>query len=301
MSKIAKFEQALQQAKSVKELFAVPDVKERFIKNFEAVTGRKDGENRLEQEKFAYLEILNDKPELRGAPMFSHFAALVKAGTTGLSFRDNKLYVQGIKKDNVVVALKVTSSPAGKREQIEMMKTVKNCPEPVLVMKGDVFIVDKRNHVVREHYSTDKSADKVTLDNIVAAYQTINYKDGTSVDVVIAHDELMKARSKSKTKEGGPWIDWPGEMAKKVATNRAYRLYHKYPDNVVIYDNDNESLAAEDSDYEVQPTDTIQEDERPANVDEDGVVTPTENATKRNEPAKEDKKKSNKDEEDFLV
>jgi hypothetical protein len=123
-----------------------------------------------------------------------------------------------------------------------MMEEIKRVPEPVLVMQGDKFIHDKLNGVIREHSTTDKSATKITLDNIFASYQRIMYKDGSIIDVVVYHDDLVKAKDKSKMKsDQGLWQTWPGEASKKTATNRAFRLYHKYPDNVVLYGNDNDS------------------------------------------------------------
>lgn len=241
-NQIAVLDQKIQAASSVKELFAIPDVKERFIKNYEAVTGRKDGENRLEQERFAYLQLLADKPDLQAVDKFYHYAALVYAGTTGLSFRNNKLYVYPQGK-----GLKVQPSPAGKREMLEMMPDVEEAPEAIIVMSGDHFIHDKLNGVVKIHDLTEKSSTKITLDNIFATYQRIYYKSGKIRDVVVYHDDLVKAKDSSKVKsEQGNWGKWPGEMAKKTATNRAFDRYHRFPDNVVLYGPDIEDKQTTD-------------------------------------------------------
>ncbi len=227
-NQVAKLDQQIAEVKSIKDLFSIPDVKQRFIKNFEAVTNRKDGENRLEQERFAYMELLNGKPELKAAPMWSHFSALVKAATTGLSFRDNKLYVQPVKnKDGAIVGLKVDSSPAGKREQFEMMKNIEEVPEAQIVLKGDIFLYDKLNQKIIKHETTDKTVTSITLDNIMYSYQRVIYKDGRIKDVVVPHDDLVQAKKKSKIKsvDAGLWVEFPGEACKKTATNRAFRLY----------------------------------------------------------------------------
>ena len=242
--KVATLDQKLSSAKDVKELFSFPEVRDRFVKNYEATTTKKDGANRFDQERFAYLQLLTDKPELAAVDKFYHYAALIYCGYTGLSFRDNKLYVIPSGK-----GLKVQSSPAGKREMFEMMPIVDEAPEAVLVYTGDHFIHDKKNNVVKEHWSTEKTVEKNTLDNIRAAYQTIKYKDGSQKDVVVYHDDLVKAKSKSKAKaDTSFWNEWPGEACKKVSTNRAYRLYHKYPDNVVVYEDvvDGEDGKTED-------------------------------------------------------
>jgi recombinational DNA repair protein RecT len=252
-NQVATLDQKIAAAKTVNELFQLPDVKQRFIRNYEAVTGKKDGENRLEQERFAYLQLLADKPDLQQVDKFFHFAALVYAGTTGLSFRDGKLYVIPNGK-----GLKVQSSPAGKREMFCMMPDVIEAPEAVLVMTGDHFVHDKKNNIVKEHWTTDKSVEKITLDNIRAAYQSIKYTSGVCKDTVVYHDDLVKAKAASKIKsEQGNWGTWPGEMSKKTATNRAFRLYHRYPDNVVLYGDQEEEVS--DVDHTVIPQSTESE------------------------------------------
>src|SRR5690606_9390852 len=174
-NQLTKFDQALATTRNVKDLFSIPDVKDRYIKNYQAVTGRTDGQNRLEQERFAYLEILNDKPELKGAPMWSHFSAILKSATTGLSFRDGKLYVQPVKnRDGNIVSLKVDPSPAGRREMLEMMSTVVEAPEAQVVYKGDKFVFDKLNQKILEHISSDKQPED-KLENVICAYQRIVY------------------------------------------------------------------------------------------------------------------------------
>lgn len=219
-------------AGNAKAVFELKEVEDRFIKNYEAVTGRKDGSNRLEQEKFAYLQRVADSADLRAVDPFYHYSALIYAATTGLSFRDNQLYL--IPNGKI---LKIQSSPAGKRFQMELMPNVESAPEAVLVMKGDHFVHDKMNNLVKEHYTTKDTIESIKLENIRAVYQRINYK-GKTVDVVIYHDDLVKAKGKSRMKsDQGLWEQWPGEACKKTATNRAHRLYHKYPDNVVVFGN----------------------------------------------------------------
>lgn len=269
-NQVAKLDAKLAQAKNVQELFSLPDVKERFIKNYKAVTGRDDGENRLEQERFAYMQIVADKPELKDINNFYHFAALVYAGTTGLSFRDNKLYVY----PNGKGGLKVQTSPAGKREMFKMMPEIKDAPEAIIVRVGDHFIHDQANEIVKEHWNTEKTKEEIKLENIRAVYQRLKYKDGRIVDTVVYKDDILKAKTKTKTKSDiAPWNDWPFEMAKKVATNRAFRLHHRYPDNVVLYGNFDQEEAIETSHEELsEPAQTAQAE----HVDEDtGEVTDT--------------------------
>lgn len=255
MSNLKKIEEQLQSAPNVRAMLQLDIVQKRFIANYQATTRKTDGEARFQNETFALMEIINENPALQQADRFSIFAAIIKAGTTGLSFRDNKLYVMpGNNK-----TIKVQSSPAGKREMMENMENVKSFPEAQVVVKGDIFIVDKLNGVVVQHSSTDKSVEPTSLDNIVASYQRIKWTDGTINDVVVTHGELLKAKSKSKIKgELGVWGEWPGEAAKKTATNRAYNRYHKYPDGIITFgkdsDKEDEDNTADVSHQEVAAT-----------------------------------------------
>jgi hypothetical protein len=296
---LTRFDKSLAEAKNVKDLFGIPDVRERYIKNFEAVTRRKDGANRMEQERFAYMELLNEKPDLKLAPNWAHFSALLKSATTGLSFRDGKLYVQPRKdREGNIIGLKVDPSPAGRREMMEMMPTVKKVPQAQVVMKGDIFVYDKLNEKILEHKSTEKTAVEDKLDNIVAAYQRIIWQDGTVSDVVVYHHDLVRAKAKSKVKnpdQDGVW-QWNSEACKKVSTNRAFRLYHKYPDGVVLFDRDEE--VTEDVEYEVQNVEVASEPEFNPSVNEETGEEYSQ--PEKPETTKKKKTKPKEEEEPFI-
>lgn len=303
-NQIAKFDQQLSMAKSVKDLFEITDVKQRAIKGYEATTGRKDGENRFQQERFAYLEIINQKPELKGAPMWTHFKVINKVMHSGLSLRDNKLYLQSISKDNKIVDIKVDPSPAGRREMMELMPNVKKAPEAQVVMEGDEFVYDKLNQKIIKHISTEKSKKDLKLENIVFSYQRIVWSDGSITDVVVPHDDLVSAKKKSKIKsvDAGLWVEFPGEACKKTATNRAFRLYHKYPDNAVMLDSADDETQTSIDTYHEDVTDPagyepeVNSEASAEQVDENtGEVTQAEEATKMNEnkPEKKEKKQYN--------
>lgn len=225
MSNLKKQEQALVQARSVKEALQVGFVRERFIKNYESITGRKDGDNRFQAEVFHYLELIQENEKLKNADRFSHFAAIVKAGTTGLSFgKEGQLYP--ILYGNIV---KVQIGAHGKRELLRRMPNVKHIGEGQVVLKGDEFKHDKANNKILVHVPTDKEVP-LTLDNIRAAYFRIIWTGGDYTDIVVYHDEIMKAKSKSKMQsDQSTWNQWPGQMAVKVAYNRAYKLYYSPP------------------------------------------------------------------------
>jgi recombinational DNA repair protein RecT len=229
MSNLKVMNQQLEKATSIREALSLDFVKERFIKNYEGITGRKDGENRYATEVFHYMALCEEKPDLKKGSKFSHFAAIVKAGTTGLSFsKEGQLYP--ILYGNIV---KIQIGAHGKRELLRRMPNVKMIHEAQLVLKGDEFEHDKLNNKIVKHVSkadTSKNMDKMSLENVYAAYCRIMWVDNTFTDVVMYHEEIVKAKSKSKNKgEASVWETWPGQMARKSTYNRAYTLYYSAP------------------------------------------------------------------------
>lgn len=247
-NQIATFDQKLATAKSIKDLFEIPDVKENAIRGYRATTGRNDGEARFQQERYAYLEHIHQKPELKGAAMWMHFKVISKVMRNGWSLRDNRIYLQVVKKGDDIVDIKVDPSPAVRREMLEAMRTdtrngirgIKEAPEAQVVVKGDIFIEDKLNHKILKHEATEKSLQPDNLDNILYSYQRIIWEDGKITDVVVPHYDLLKAKSKSKIKgDGGVW-EFVAEACKKTATNRAFRLHHKYANSLEVDDKEEE-------------------------------------------------------------
>lgn len=270
MSALAQIENKLNSAPSLKGALLENFVEDRFVANFEAVTGRKDGKTKFQSTFLSYMERIADKPDLMKASRFSHFAAIVKIGRMGLPLE--KLYIIPDGHGGV----KVQSDPAGKRAQLEMMSDIKSVPEPQYVLKGDKLVHDKLNNVIKLHES-DGKLDKFTLDDIVCSYTRVYWTDGRITDVVVYHQDLVKAKNKSTAKSDQSfWNTYPGEAAKKVSINRAHRLYHQYPDNVVSFGDEKE----EDEDKPVEYADVqdefiaTSESEKKETVDEStGEVT----------------------------
>lgn len=261
-NQLATLDAKIANVKDVKEIFTLPEVKDIFKKNYLAATGKPDGDNKFEQERFAYMQLLADKPDLAQVNKFFHFGAIVYAGTTGLTFRDGTLYVY----PNGKGGLKVQPSPAGKRQMMERMETISKMPLAQVVMKGDIFHYDKLNEIILKHETTKDSTLEENIENIVASYQRIKWKDGTVSDIVVWQSELIRAKSKSKVKgDGGVW-EWLFEACKKTATNRAFSRYHKYADNVVLF-NDDRPAEEEDDDDKYREANIMPAATAPENVD----------------------------------
>lgn len=268
MSNLKVMNSELEKAKSVKEALSMGFVQELFIKNYQAITGRQDGKNRLAGEVFHYLDLIQDNAKLKACTKFSHMACLVKAGTTGLSFgKEGQLYV--IPYGDVA---KVQIGAHGKRELLRRMPDIKFVGESQLVLKGDTFKHDKLNNRVIEHITSEK-APAATLENIIASYVRIIFKDNNFIDVVVTHDDLVKAKSKSKQQgDNSVWEQWSGEMCKKVPYNRAYKLYYRQPQTEVT---DIKGFDADDEDDTTDaPHEVVQPQHEVAQIQQEVEATP---------------------------
>lgn len=286
LSAVQMLEQKLRQAPNLKSALQMGFVQNRYAADYQAATGKKDGMARFLGESLAYMGIVTDNPALAEADRWQHFAALIKGAQKGLSFKDGReLYVMPGKNKTI----KVQSSPLGKRKQLESMPTLKKLPEPQLVMVGDKFVHDRKKRLVTTHETTEKSATKITLENIFASYQTIEWADGIIEDVVVYQDDLFKARAKSPAKEAGLWQTLPGEAAKKTSTNRTHRLYYKEPDFEVKLDNDAEEEETQDTTYKETQADFMPEAEVITAENGDKVDTSSGEVVNENEKKEETK------------
>lgn len=80
------------------------------------------------------------------------------------------------------------------------------------------------------------------------AYCVVRLRDNDPhIEIMIA-DEIEKTRSKSKSKDSGPWVDWWDEMAKKTVIHRAAKRVPSTSDIMSVIRNDQSAMMAEDAD-----------------------------------------------------
>lgn len=224
MANLKKMDQALTQAPSIKAAIQLSFVKELVTKNYQSITGRKDGDNYFASQVFELLSIMNEKPELQSCDRFSMMGAMVKTASWGYSFQDG--FVDLMKIGNI---LRASLNYKGHRDQLRQMPNIESVGEGVLVLKGEEFSWDKANNRVVKHIANEEDS-LLNLDNIRYSYVRVTFKDKSFADIVVSNEELRKAKSKSKLKgEGSVWETWCGEMCKKVAVHRAYKTYYRKP------------------------------------------------------------------------
>lgn len=291
MSNLKAINQALEKAKSPKQIFTLEFVQEKAIKNYQAVTGRKDGLNWYESEVLAIMQIFAQKPEYAKCDKMSIWGCLMEAGRKGLSIAEGHVDLVPYNKGQI---LKAEPNYKGMRKQLRDMEDIKFVDEAQVVWKDEVFEHDKINNVVTKHIS-QYPPKEATLANIKAAYVRIDFASGPKYVVMYQH-ELIAARNKSKNKfEDGPWNQFPWEMAKKSVVKRANKAYYnktmaELPDDEFKA---TMNLKAED---EPETVDTTHEEVAPGQV----VVEEVQAEVVEDVPKKETKPKKSTGMADFL-
>lgn len=282
MSNLKDMNTALEKVSTVKDIFTLDFVADRTIKNFQAVSGRKDGSNWYQSEILALMQIFNDKPDYMKLDKMSIWGCLMTAARTGLSIAEGDLDLIPYGK-----ILKADRNYRGMRKQLRNMQSVKFVGEAQIVWKDEEFQHDKLNNKVLKHISGTPPKEP-TLANMQAAYVRLEFNDGKIADVVMYNHELIGAYNKSKMKgQGGPWAEFPWEMAKKTVIRRANKIYYQ-------------PFAKEIPDDQFAKYQVVEDEPVPAKQDEPEEPTPAaepepEQPAPPVQEAKVSKKKSNMD------
>lgn len=219
----------LDSAPNVSNMLQLPEVKKKFINNYLQVTGKKDGQERFNEELGFFLEIIRNNPKIAECDRLSVFLSFVSVSTYGLSFRDDQLYAipywDSVKR---VKVLKCRPGANGKVEMLRRMSSIEFIYEPVVVLKKDTFKYDYIEQKVLEYQPVDRHEFK--YEDIAGAFMRIQFKDGRIIDVYMNKKDLDGSKSMAQADKQGNkkvWDKFPGEMAKKSVKNRAYKVYFR--------------------------------------------------------------------------
>lgn len=113
--------------------------------------------------------------------------------------------------------------------------------EAQAVYKGDVFDCDLGDRAFIRHSRPLESR----LGEIVGAYAIARTVNGGVFREVAAREDLVRIRAVSRTPRSGPYVDWPGEMARKGALRRLWKWLPKTPamERLIEHDNVNYDLG----------------------------------------------------------
>lgn len=293
---LKQFEDQVAVAKGVKDILKIDIVKNRYVANFAAISGRDDGLQVFEQEAFAFIDLVNTKPEIMECDPFSIVAGVIRASTYGLSFSGNDLsvYPRGVKqKDGSFKKVLVVEPQAhGKKRLLPRVAGIKKVDEGVVVYKDDVFAYSPKSKQVTKH-EQKWPVPAASEDTVIAAYCTIHFDDGHTEDVIVNNHRLKAARAASKMNGGGDlWNKYYEEACKKTTYNAAFKVHWKKPDTAVLFkqweapeEQDTQDIPTEEVDPTVISPSVETETFNPAVNEQTGeVYTPTEEATTKKQP-----------------
>jgi recombination protein RecT len=81
---------------------------------------------------------------------------------------------------------------------------------------------------------------------VICAYSFVKLKDGAEDFDVMNLEEVEKVRSRSRSKDEGPWVDWWDEMAKKTVFRRHSKRLPLSPEVRDAIEKDDEPLTEEE-------------------------------------------------------
>lgn len=101
--------------------------------------------------------------------------------------------------------------------------------EPLLaevVCKNDMFKMNM-GRVISHEWSLERERG-----DVIGAYAIAKFKTGGERHEILSRKEIDKARSVSKAKDDGPWVDWFEAMSKKTAAKRLCKWLDLAPETV---------------------------------------------------------------------
>lgn len=199
---------------------------------------------------------------------------LVRADKASLFSSATKCAQDGLLPDGREAAFVVFSTKD--KASGEWIKKVQYIPMVQGIMKkarnsGDINSIVA--HVVRKNddFSYDVASDKVPhhkpdwfgeRGDVVGAYAIIHLKEGDPIVEIMSKNDIEAIRSRSKSKDSGPWVtDWE-EMARKTVIKRACKYAPSSTDKelsgVIERDEeDDDSLKLVDDVSEVEKSDPV--------------------------------------------
>ena len=247
--------------------------------------------NHIPPEKFVRVlqTAINNNQDLVKANRSSLLGAAMKAAQDGL-LPDNKESALVTFKDQVVYMPMIQG----------ILKKVRNSGELASISPHVVYENDLFDYWIDEMGEHLKHKPKLTgaRGEITHTYCIARTKDGAVYIEVMSKEEIEKVRSVSRSKDGGPWKAWYGEMAKKTVTRRlAKRLPMSTDLDTTIHADDELFNPPPESEPEQEPVkktkssrlsqavgvSNVEQEERSVSETDQPTVTVTENGTPTNE------------------
>jgi recombination protein RecT len=219
----------------------------------------------IKTEKFTrvLMTAVSANPQLVEADRTSLFAACMKLAQIGLMPDGKEAAIVTFRSKTGVQAKEMPMTQG-------LLKLVRNSGELASLSPQVVYKADEFAYWIDENGEHFKHVPTLTTDRgeMTHAYAMAKLKDGSIYLEVMSKEEIDKVRAVSRTKDGGPWVDWYTEMAKKTVVRR---LTKRLPLSTDIED----IIKADDELYDLDQQEAKEKDVSPA-------VTVIENKSKPN-------------------
>ena len=218
------------------QLANLPEVADRFKTIFKVMNGGNDGqaEVKYEAEKFHFMKLIQDKPELQACSKLSLYGCFLDMAVNGLSF-DPSMKHAYVVSFNTNVGTKnepkwekrasLMISGYGELQMRVRQGQIRYADNPILVYEGDQFQHGTRDgKVFLDHVASFPRKKDAA---IIACYIRLERNDGSVDYKVLGIDEVMKFRAFSKDQNSKAWTDGLPGMVQAKTMKHAFRSYPK--------------------------------------------------------------------------
>lgn len=217
------------------QLVALPDVAQKFKHIYSVMNGGnvQKAEIKYEAEKFHFMKLLQDKPDLQQCSKLSLYGCFMDMAVNGLSFDPAMKHAYIVAFNTNVGTRDVPKwekratlmiSGYGELSMRINQGQIKYADNPVLVYEGDLFKCGTRNNrLFLEHEATFPRQS----DNIIACYLRLERNDGSVDYKVMSIEEVMKLKAFSKDPKSLAWGNGLPGMVQAKTIKHAFRSYPK--------------------------------------------------------------------------
>lgn len=177
---------------------------------------------------------VRNKPDLALCDRASFFSAILHCARLGLEPGGGLGYIYLIPRNNKNLGIKEVQVITGYQGMTDLVERDGRCTlDAHVIYKKDKFRykLGLKPELEHEPYFGDEDPGEV-----VGAYAVADYGDGRTKFRVLTRYEIEKARAYSENGDSkySPWQKEYGEMARKTAVRRLFKMVPKNPDNPAL-------------------------------------------------------------------
>ncbi|HEV7455764.1 MAG TPA: recombinase RecT [Roseococcus sp.] len=213
----------------------------------------------IKPEKFqrVVMTVAQQNPDMLAADRRSLLGACIKCASDGL-IPDGR--------EAALVIFNTKSKDGGWEKRVQylpmvagLLKRARNSGDIASVTAQVVYERDRFVWRPAEDRPVEHEAPPLNEDRgkPIGAYALARLKDGTVACEVLTLAEIDKARSVSRSKDKGPWVDWWSEMARKTAMRRLAKWLPMDAEDAVRFDQiarRDDALGQPQGDADAAPT-----------------------------------------------